>query len=194
MSKKQLKRLREESISMDLAVPEEAGTAPHVNGVNGLLENGCKKETKKNKKKQREQTEGSRQQVIEEKFEGEEKGGSEDEQTKRDLLSEIQLDQKAMKGVPRNENMDDVDEDDLENEARRERGFNWHKAIKSALKAEDDLSLPVKKLRKKVLSEFMNHGGDCKIKNENEIWALFDKKLHSYPKAKIAKDRVTLVK
>ena len=181
MSKKQLKRLREESISVELgAVAEEV---PALNGLNG----DATKKDKKNKKKQREHKESVHEVINEngEEVENEMNG-------KQDFLAQIRLDEKLMKGIPKNENIEG--DEDNDEEEKRDRHFNWHKAIKTALKAEDDLSLPMKKLRKKVLAEFMTYGGDGKFKNENEIWALFDKKLHSYPKVKILKDKVTFIK
>lgn len=186
LSKKQLKRIREDSISADLA----ASANEETNGAT------CEtnRKDKKHKKKDRlgaKHFPSEPNDVIKEYEE-------EDERSAQSVLAKAQLDSKLMAGVPKNENIEpdeDDDDDDASGAASNSR-FNWHKAIKSVLKAEDDLSLPVKKLRKKVLAEFVSSlGGDMsKFKSEHEVWALFDKKLHSYPKAKILKDRVTLIK
>ena len=179
-----MKRIREDSISADLA----ASANEETNGANSETN----RKDKKHKKKDRLGAKNFPSEPSDVIKENEE----EDETSAQRVLEKAQTDAKLMAGVPRNLNIEpDDDEDDASGGASNSR-FNWHKAIKSALKAEDDLSLPVKKLRKKVLAEFVSSlGGDMsKFKSEHEVWALFDKKLHSYPKAKILKDRVTLVK
>ena len=145
--KKQLKRLREESISLDLA------------NTTASTEEVSQKGEKKNKK---------------------------DRQRQEDDLEEEPAEN--LNGV-----IQDVEDLNVESDVVSSGPFNWHKAIKCALKAEDDKCLSVKKLRKKVIAEFMSTGGASKIKAENEIYALFEKKLHSYQKVKILKDKVTLV-
>jgi len=73
--------------------------------------------------------------------------------------------------------------------------FNWHKTIKQILKDNDaDDGISLKKLQKKVLNAYQEHGLDHRASNINESIAMFDKKVKSYPKAKIVKDRVKLVK
>jgi len=72
--------------------------------------------------------------------------------------------------------------------------FNWHKAIKMSLKQADDYELPVKKLRKKVLSAYQEHGIDNRANTIEECRAMFDKKLKTYPKVKVKKEVVKLIK
>ena len=179
--------MREDSISADLAA---ASANDDANGANTELS----KKDKKHKKKDRHGAKDcptefwAASDAIKENVEEEEISAGK-------ILEKAQSDDKVMKGVPKNVNIVDANDDDNASVGQSGNRFNWHKAIKSALKAEDDLSLPVKKLRKKVLAEFASSGGDVsKFKTEHEVWALFDKKLHSYPKAKISKDRVTLLK
>lgn len=86
------------------------------------------------------------------------------------------------------------DPSDDNKESPRTTKFHWHKAIKLALKQNQDQELPLKKLRKKVLSAYQEHGVDHRATNDNECMSLFDKKLKSYPKVKIIKDVVKLIK
>merc|ERR1711962_1278688 len=81
-----------------------------------------------------------------------------------------------------------------EDENKNPGKFHWHKAIKTALRESEDHSLSMKKLRKKVLSAYQEHGMDHRASTIEECRSLFDKKLHTYPKVKISKDNVTLVK
>jgi len=86
----------------------------------------------------------------------------------------------------------------VENDATEEeppRGkFNWHKTIKQILKESDDQEISLKKLQKKVLNAYQVHGVDHRAATINDSIAMFDKKVKSYPKAKIIKDRVKLIK
>merc|ERR1712226_1131566 len=192
MSKKQLKRLRGESISLEIASVEESANSQLTNG-----DYASSRKDKKNKKKQRDHKESVHEVIVEngeQENEGENEEEEEEERRKPDILAQVRLDDKTMKGIPKNINIDPEETQEDEESEKKDRHFNWHKAIKAALKAEEDRSLSMKKLRKKVLAEFMTYGDDGKFKHENEIWALFDKKLHTYPKVKIQKDRVTLTK
>ncbi|XP_031556060.1 cell growth-regulating nucleolar protein-like [Actinia tenebrosa] len=88
-----------------------------------------------------------------------------------------------------NNNMEDemVEEKDIQG------NFNWGRIIKMALKEAPDNELPVKKLRKKVLAEFRSRG-DNKPFTDNELRALFEKKLNKNPKIKVKKDIARLCK
>jgi len=71
--------------------------------------------------------------------------------------------------------------------------FHWHKAIKTALRESADQELPMKKLRKKVLSAYSAHGTDHRAQSKDESITLFDKKIKTYPKVKVSKEMVKLV-
>ena len=72
--------------------------------------------------------------------------------------------------------------------------FKWKSVIKQALREADGQELTVKKLRKKVLSEYHARGGDGKgNKTYEELLVKFDKMIRSSPKLKVSKDRVKLV-
>ncbi|XP_047127301.1 cell growth-regulating nucleolar protein isoform X1 [Hydra vulgaris] len=72
--------------------------------------------------------------------------------------------------------------------------FHWHKAIKQVLKESNNNELSIKKLRKKVLCAYLEHGCDHKATTIEECRSMFDKKLKTYPKVKIAKENVKLIK
>lgn len=72
--------------------------------------------------------------------------------------------------------------------------FKWKSVIKAVLKESSDHELPIKRLRKKVLTEFQAQGANYKNLTDNELQALFEKKVKSNPKFKVHKDRVRLVK
>jgi len=86
-----------------------------------------------------------------------------------------------------------VESDATEEEPPRGK-FNWHKTIKQILKESDDQEISLKKLQKKVLNAYQVHGVDHRAATINDSIAMFDKKVKSYPKAKIIKDRVKLIK
>lgn len=72
--------------------------------------------------------------------------------------------------------------------------FNWKGNIKAVLRESDDQELPLKKLRKKVLAAYYSFSGDGNFKKEEEVFALFNKKVNNNPKFRVLKERVRLVK
>nr|XP_046240455.1 cell growth-regulating nucleolar protein [Scatophagus argus] len=72
--------------------------------------------------------------------------------------------------------------------------FNWKGNIKAVLRESPDQELPIKKLRKKVLGAYYSFTGDGNFKTEEDVLALFNKKINNNPKFKVLKDRVRLVK
>ncbi|XP_070759276.1 cell growth-regulating nucleolar protein [Enoplosus armatus] len=72
--------------------------------------------------------------------------------------------------------------------------FNWKGNIKAVLRESPDQELSVKKLRKKVVAAYYSFTGDGNFKKEEEVLALFNKKINNNPKFRVLKDRVRLVK
>nr|XP_058970777.1 cell growth-regulating nucleolar protein-like [Pocillopora verrucosa] len=72
--------------------------------------------------------------------------------------------------------------------------FNWKSTIKAVLRQAPDQELQIKRLRKKVLAEFEARGANTRNLSDNELRALFEKKITKNPKFKVHKDRVKLVK
>lgn len=72
--------------------------------------------------------------------------------------------------------------------------FNWKGNIKAVLRGSPDQELSVKKLRKKVLAAYYSFTGDGNLKTDEEVLALFNKKINNNPAFRVLKDRVKLVK
>lgn len=84
--------------------------------------------------------------------------------------------------------------EETEDQAVPKGKFNWKGNIKAVLRESPDQELSVKKLRKKVLAAYYSFTGDGNFKKEEEVLALFNKKITNNPKFRVLKDRVRLVK
>ncbi|KAM4740853.1 cell growth-regulating nucleolar protein [Anableps anableps] len=84
--------------------------------------------------------------------------------------------------------------EETEDQAVSQGKFNWKGNIKAALSQSPDQELSVKKLRKKVLAAYYSFAGDRNFKTEDELLALFNKKITKNPKFRVLKDRVKLLK
>ncbi|CAG02010.1 unnamed protein product, partial [Tetraodon nigroviridis] len=92
---------------------------------------------------------------------------------------------------------DQTAEESQENEEHQavSRGkFNWKGNIKAILRASPDQEVPVKKLRKKVLAAYHSFTGDGNFRTEEDLLALFNKKISNNPKFIVKKERVRLLK
>lgn len=83
---------------------------------------------------------------------------------------------------------------DDEGESNPKGKFNWKGTIKAVLKEAPEEGLSVKKLRKKVLSAYYGFSGDGNHKSEEELLALFSKKVNNNPKFRVLKEKVRLIK
>ncbi|XP_071771720.1 cell growth-regulating nucleolar protein [Centroberyx gerrardi] len=72
--------------------------------------------------------------------------------------------------------------------------FNWKGTIKAVLRQSPEQELSVKKLRKKVLAAYYSFSGAGNFKSEEDLLALFNKKINGNPKFKVLKEKVRLVK
>ncbi|XP_038151586.1 cell growth-regulating nucleolar protein [Cyprinodon tularosa] len=84
-------------------------------------------------------------------------------------------------------------QEETENQAVPHGKFNWKGNIKAVLRESPEQELSVKKLRKKVLAAYYSFIGDSHFKTEEEVLALFNKKITKNPKFRVLKDRVKLV-
>ncbi|XP_076812883.1 cell growth-regulating nucleolar protein-like isoform X2 [Clavelina lepadiformis] len=73
------------------------------------------------------------------------------------------------------------------------RKFPWFRTIKVCLKTAPDHELSIKKLRKKVLKEYSCFDGEKRTRTENELNALFLKKVNRNPKFRVLKEKVKLL-
>lgn len=84
--------------------------------------------------------------------------------------------------------------EETEDQAVPKGKFNWKGNIKAVLKESPDQELPVKKLRKKVLAAYYSFTNERNFKTEEDVLALFNKKISNNPKFRVLKDRVRLLK
>lgn len=66
--------------------------------------------------------------------------------------------------------------------------FNWKGNIKAVLRESADQELQVKKLRKKVVAAYYSFTGDGNFRKEEEVLALFNKKISNNPTFRVLKD------
>ncbi|NWI48742.1 LYAR protein, partial [Calyptomena viridis] len=95
---------------------------------------------------------------------------------------------KRMKTENISEDMEAEDTNDNE-----ESKFNWKGTIKAVLKQAPDNEISIKRLRKKVIAQYYAIV-DEHHKSEEEILAIFNKKVNNNPKFKVLKDKVKLMK
>ncbi|XP_059924163.1 cell growth-regulating nucleolar protein [Gadus macrocephalus] len=92
---------------------------------------------------------------------------------------------------------DDQDEsqsaDEVEEREASKGKFNWKGTIKAVIRQSTDQEISVKKLKKKVLAAYYTFSGESNFKSEEQLMALFNKKIKGNPKFKVLKDKVKLV-
>ncbi|KAM3877914.1 cell growth-regulating nucleolar protein [Diretmus argenteus] len=88
---------------------------------------------------------------------------------------------------------DDGATEETEEQAAFKGKFNWKGTIKAVLKQSPEQEISVKKLRKKVVSAYYSFSGDGNFKTNEQVLALFNKKIKGNPKFKVLKDNVRLV-
>ncbi|GAB1289610.1 Cell growth-regulating nucleolar protein [Apodemus speciosus] len=76
---------------------------------------------------------------------------------------------------------------------RRKGKFNWKGTIKAVLKQAPDNEISVKKLKKKVIAQYHAVMSDHHT-SEEELLAIFNRKISRNPTFKVLKDRVKLLK
>ncbi|KAL0977803.1 hypothetical protein UPYG_G00161380 [Umbra pygmaea] len=72
--------------------------------------------------------------------------------------------------------------------------FNWKGTIKAVLRQSPEEGISVKRLRKKVLSAYYSFSAEENFKSEEDLLALFNKKIKGNPKFRVLKDKVRLIK
>lgn len=109
---------------------------------------------------------------------------------KRQKHSEVESDNKKKKmklpGQPEEGEPED-------HEAPSKGKFNWKGTIKAVLKQAPDNEISVKKLKKKVIAQYHAVMSDHHM-SEEELLAIFNKKISRNPTFKVLKDRVKLLK
>lgn len=129
----------------------ENGGGHEENGAQNGEEHGKKKKSKKNKRKREENEEN------------------------------VEVKKKKQKGIAKDdEENDDADESqtDIAEESAIPAEFRWGELIEEILMARDDKSISLKKLKKKLFSEYYARVGDSKgVKTKEDLSAQLNKKL-----------------
>lgn len=149
----------------------------HCNGVDN--DNDIKNEPqsdRKSKKKKKRKHDDDEEEV-------------EDSSPGKRKRSEV-LDEEQLNGVSEpDQTVDDEEEESEPPQKKYKTKFDWGGVMHKVIKKKGEIS--VKKLRKKVLAEYLSQG--CTEKTEEKLWAKFNKKLKKNPTLKVLKDRVKLV-
>lgn len=80
-----------------------------------------------------------------------------------------------------------------DSEAPSKGKFNWKGTIKAVLKQSPDNEISIKKLKKKVIAQYHAVTSEHHL-SEEELLAIFNKKISKNPTFKVLKDRVKLLK
>ncbi|NP_001297928.1 cell growth-regulating nucleolar protein [Esox lucius] len=126
--------------------------------------------------------------------EAEQNGNDADVTTKKFKKSkkDHSKDDQSPEGAEDEENAEE--EEDTEGKSGSKGKFNWKGTIKAVLRQSPEGGIAVKKLRKKVLSAYYSFSAEGNFKSEEELLALFNKKLKGNPKFRVLKDKVRLIK
>ncbi|CAM9389750.1 unnamed protein product [Lampetra planeri] len=140
-----------------------------------------KKSKKKNKKGQATEEEGE---AVEEGNGEVQKNGETGGKKKRKRKGE-----EAEEAIRENENSEEPSK--AKKVKRNGAGkFNWKGTITAVLRVAENKEMSVKKLRKKVLGQYLAMDVGGKPYTEEELLALFNKKIQSNPKFRVLKDKV----
>ncbi|XP_029947969.1 cell growth-regulating nucleolar protein [Salarias fasciatus] len=137
-------------------------------------ETGKKKKERKRKHREEEEAAGDEEQNL---------PGAENKTSSK----KMKLDKAA-------ETEDNLTPEESEDQPASTGKFNWKGNIKAILRESPDQELPVKKLKKKVLAAYYSFTGDRNFKTEQDVLAIFNKKINNNPKFRVLKERVRLVK
>ncbi|KAI6069653.1 Cell growth-regulating nucleolar protein [Aix galericulata] len=107
---------------------------------------------------------------------------------------EPHITKKRMKTESISEDMETENTNGNEETVGTDKGkFNWKGTIKAVLKQAPDNEISIKKLRKKVIAQYYAVAGEHH-KSEEDILAIFNKKVNNNPKFRVLKDKVKLLK
>lgn len=119
--------------------------------------------------------------------------GLETSNSQRKRKHRDETDDTEHKKTKKDEPPTDAEEPETEPAATKGK-FNWKGNIKAVLRDAPDQELPLKKLRRKVLAAFYSFVADDLHKSEEEVLAIFNRKINKNPKLRVLKDRVKLIK
>ncbi|XP_043978737.1 cell growth-regulating nucleolar protein [Gambusia affinis] len=182
----------------------EADIQVDINGTKGQedqsdTEEKKKKLNKRERKEARQQRNGKAPKGNEKRTTEEPEKGQTGKQKKEDRKRKQKGDEdQTENGVEEDSKKTKIDDaaesEETEDQATSHGKFNWKGNIKAVLRESPDQELSVKRLRKKVLAAYYSFAGDINFKTEDELLALFNKKITKNPKFRVLKDRVKLLK
>ncbi|CAL9704208.1 unnamed protein product [Knipowitschia caucasica] len=172
--------------------------------TNGEIENGAKN-TKKPKLNKQERREARRNGAKKDQAQAQDQDLNQDSDSalrKKERKRKHRQDQNNETETKKAKTEDEMTEDPEEEEEQQEEQeeakakgkFNWKGNIRALLRETDDQELSVKKLRKKVLAAYYSFSADSNHKSQEEVLALFNKKINNNPKFRVLKDKVKLIK
>ncbi|OWF49528.1 cell growth-regulating nucleolar protein-like [Mizuhopecten yessoensis] len=157
-------------------------------------EERSKKHNKKEKKDRHEQSENvdcekskKKKSKKRKREEEEEEECNEEEQPTKIKKKKRSKKENADESISANPNIEE-EEDTEESPAKRGTKFDWVEVITSLLQSKGEITL--KKLRKKVLAEYLSQGG--RAMTEEKLGATFTKKVTKNPTFVVHKERVKL--
>lgn len=107
---------------------------------------------------------------------------------KREDDEEVEEEDEVKDGDENEENDDDSGEEEPAKKKFKTK-FNWNEIIVEVLQSKGP-EMKTKKLRKKVLAEYLSQG--CTERSEEKLWSRFDKKLKKIPEVKVIGEKVKL--
>ncbi|XP_037347159.2 cell growth-regulating nucleolar protein [Pungitius pungitius] len=166
---------------------------------NGHQDGGKKKLNKRERKEARQQkngkvVKGADKTVAEEQGEGKKKKDRKRKHSSDEDEEPNGADNETSSKKSKTSDVEAADTSETEDQKVPKGKFNWKGNIKAVLRESADQELPVKKLKKKIVAAYYSFAGDGNFKKEEEVLALFNKKINNNPKFRVLKDRVRLVK
>ncbi|XP_063779361.1 cell growth-regulating nucleolar protein isoform X3 [Pseudophryne corroboree] len=195
---------------------EASGTAEVTEKKKSKRERKEERQTKNKKEKKDLSSEGqaengvekkSKKRVVEEESMGggdckgrhEESMGKKKKKRGNENIDEEQIPQKKKK--KKHEEFEEEQQEgeagenatDAEEDSAHRGKFNWKGTIKALLRQAPDHELPIKRLRKKVISQYYATSSETH-KSEKELLSTFNKKIKNNPKFRVLKENVKLIK
>ncbi|XP_067657078.1 cell growth-regulating nucleolar protein-like [Haliotis asinina] len=184
------------------AVIDAVENTDSTNIQNGVSENGHAENDQKLSKRERKEERRKKMNKKEKK----DKSGADDdneEQTEEQTKSKKKKKKRKreeepveVKGKKRKrteeeeveEKTDEPEEEEEEEPVKKKTKFDWESVITAVLMSKGEIA--VKKLKKKVISEYLSQMGPPK--SEEKLWAKFEKKVSKNPNFHVTKERVKL--
>ncbi|XP_008318712.1 cell growth-regulating nucleolar protein [Cynoglossus semilaevis] len=188
---------------------KETSAHGHINGTeNGETQAEKKKMNKRERKLARQQKNGKAKENVEEmaapeqveekkgkktKKDRKRKRSNDDTDEEQECNDENEKSSKKTK-IAKKTTADVSMSEETEDQTASKGKFNWKGTIKAVLRDSPDQEMSLKKVRKKVLAAYYSFAGEENFKTEEQVYALFNKKINNNPKFRVLKDKVKLVK